>query len=300
MNEAKRVLALGFFDGVHRGHGALLRQARALAAELDAAPACLTFDRHPGDLLGQPAPLINTAAERRWLMTRRFGMAEVLTLPFDEALMHTPWEAFAARLLTEFRAAGLVCGADYRFGDRGAGSAALLRDYAAAQGVPCRIVPPVYLGGAPVSSTRIRAALEAGQLAEANELLGRPHLLTGVVEHGKHLGSQLGFPTANLAIQPGVLAPRRGVYAAWVTLPGGERRMSVTNIGLRPTVERSDRMNVESWLLHYKGNLYGQPLQVELMHFLRPETRFESAEALRQQVLSDGDTAQLLLEEDTQ
>lgn len=293
-----RIVALGFFDGVHCGHGALLRCARTMAEQAGCTAACLTFDRHPGDLLGRPAPLINTPAERAWLMRQLYGIDEVLTLPFTPELMHTPWQVFAARLLTEFDAAGLVCGADYRFGDRAEGTAERLRGFAAGHGVDCRIVPPVLQDGAPVSSTRIRAALEAGRLNEANALLGHPHLLTGVVEHGKHVGSQLGFPTANLPIAPGVLAPRHGVYAARVTLPEGGRRVAVTNIGLRPTLEQTDRVNVESWIQNYDGDLYGRPLRVELLEFLRPETQFASVEALRAQVLADGATVRRRNEED--
>ncbi len=291
-----RIIALGFFDGVHRGHGALLRRAKAMARERGVSAACLTFDRHPGDLLGRPAGQINTLAERAWLMRTQYGMDEVLTLPFDAQLMHTPWEAFAARLLEEFEAAGLVCGTDYRFGDRAMGTAERLRDYAHRHGAACEIVAPVLEGGEPVSSTRIRAALEAGELAAANGLLGHPHLLTGVVEHGKQMGRQLGFPTANLPIAPELLVPRRGVYAARVTLPDGSRRIGVTNIGLRPTVEDSGRANVEPWLLDFAGDLYGQFLRVELLEFLRPETKFDSVEALRAQVMADGGRARALLE----
>lgn len=283
-----RIIALGFFDGVHRGHGALLRCARAMADQVGCTAACLTFDRHPGDLLGQPAPLINTSAERAWLMQRLYGINEVLVLPFTPTLLHTPWQDFAARLLTEYQAAGLVCGADYRFGDRAEGTAERLHAFAAEHGIECRIVPPVLQDGAPISSTRIRVSLEAGLLDEANDLLGHPHLLTGVVEHGKHVGSQLGFPTANLPVAPGVLAPCHGVYAARVTLPDGSRRMAVTNIGLRPTLEQTDRVNVESWIQDYDGDLYGRPLRVELLEFLRPEMQFASVEALRGQVLADG------------
>ena len=291
-----RIIALGFFDGVHRGHGALLRRAKALAQDKSVSAACLTFDRHPGVMVGKPVSQINTVAEREWLMRTQYGMDEVLVLPFDEQLMHTPWEDFAARLLGEMEAVGLVCGEDFRFGDRAQGTAERLRDYAAARGVVCEIVSPVLEGEAPVSSTRIRAALESGDIHAANELLGHPHLITGVVEHGKQMGRQLGFPTANLAIAPELLVPRKGVYAARVTLPDGSKRIGVTNIGLRPTVEDSNRANVEPWLLDFSGDLYGQSIRVELLEFLRPETKFDSVEALRAQVMADGDRARELLE----
>lgn len=291
-----RIIALGFFDGVHRGHGALLQRAREMADRRGVQAACLTFDRHPGDLLGHPAGQINTLAERDWLMRTQYGMDEVLTLPFDEALMHTPWEVFAARLLEEFEGAGLVCGTDYRFGDRAQGTALRLQGYAAARSAECQIVPPVLDGGEPISSTRIRAALEAGELRRANEMLGHPYLLMGAVEHGKQMGRQLGFPTANLSMAPERLVPRRGVYAARVTLPDGRCRIGVTNIGLRPTVEDSRRVNAEPWLLDYEGDLYGQTLRVELLEFLRPETKFENVAALRTQVLADGERARKLLE----
>ena len=291
-----RIIALGFFDGVHRGQGALLRTAREMALRKGVSAAGLTFDRHPGDLLGKPAPQINRLEERVWLMRTQYAMDEVLVLPFDAQMMHTPWEAFAARLLGQYQAQGLVCGTDFRFGDRAQGNAEGLRDYAAAHGVECVIVPPVLDGAEPVSSTRIRAALESGDLAAANRMLGHPHLITGIVEHGKQMGRRLGFPTANLPIAPELLEPRKGVYAARVTLPDGEKRIGVTNIGLRPTVEDSKRANVEPWLLDFDGDLYHQPIRVELLEFLRPETRFDSVEALRTQVMSDGERARALLE----
>jgi len=293
-----RVIALGFFDGVHLGHAALLHETERLAAELGADAACLTFDRHPGELLGRPVPLLNTVAERAQLMRRLSGIREVLTLPFNKVMMHTPWEDFAAQLLTKYSAVGLVCGMDYSFGDRAEGTPERLRAYAQAHGAVCRIVAPVLRDGAPISSTRIRSALEAGQVEEANAMLGHAHRITGTVIHGKHIGSQLGFPTANIVPDPGILTPRYGVYASRVTLLDGTRHIGVTNIGLRPTLEQTARANVETWLQDYSGYLYGQPIEVELFRFLRPETRFDIPETLRQQVLADAAAARTMLKEE--
>ena len=275
---AGTVLALGFFDGVHLGHQALLKACRELADSLGAAAAVLTFDRHPGALVSGEAPaLINTAYDRE-LLLRRYGVDRVILLPFDEQMMQTPWRVFFHRLVEEFGAAGLVCGDDFRFGCRGEGNARLLKTACEELGIPCTVVPEQTVDGVRVSSTHIRGLIEEGRMEEAVRFLGHPHVLSGQVVTGRRLGRTMGIPTANLALQPGIVVPRSGVYACKI----GEH-LAVTNVGTRPTVGGSG-ITVEPWILDFEGDLYGKNLTLEFHAFLRPEQKFDSLEKLQEEI----------------
>ncbi len=285
----KRVLALGFFDGVHLGHAALIRRTRERAEALGAVPAVLTFDVHPDTLVrGAPVPLITSPEDRADLIRRLFGVEEILSLRFDEHLMHMPWDRFLAWVQEEFSAACLVCGHDFTFGWKGEGSPERLREGCAALGMLSDVIPKVTVDGETVSSTRIRALLLEGKLAEANRLLGHPHALTDTVRTGYRLGRKLGTPTVNMRFGEGVLVPAHGVYAGRLRIEGeGVDRWAVTNIGVRPTVSDSDQVSVESYILDYEGNLYGRRVRLELLDFLRPERRFADTEALKAQIARD-------------
>lgn len=286
----KRVIALGFFDGVHRGHGALLQTARARADSLGCAAVGLTFDPHPDELIfGVKMPLLNTLEDRRWLMTRLYQMDDMLVLPFDRTFMEMPWQTFVEEVLVrQFGAVHLVCGYDYTFGHRGAGNAEKLRQLCQTLGLGCDIIDKVEYLGAEVSSTRIRELLQAGNLECANALLGHRHFFSGTVTHGKKLGRRLGCPTANQRLPEQLLVPAHGVYAAQVQLADGSRHMAVTNVGRRPSVDDGSHITVESWLLDYSGDLYDQTLRVEFCKFLRPEERFPSVDALVAAIQRDG------------
>lgn len=289
MEEKKsRAIALGFFDGVHLGHQALLRRTMEQAAARGLSPALLTFDRSPREFVtGTPVPLLTTAQERRRIAQALFPGMEVLIAPFDRAMMTMPWEAFVEMLAGPCRAGWLVAGHDFRFGHKNAGDADLLRDKAAELGLGCDIIPAVQLEGVTVSSTHIRALLERGDAEAAARFLGRPFSVSGPVRHGKRLGSsRLGAPTVNLAPDPRQLVPAFGVYAARVTVDG--RAMpAVTNVGVRPTVDTDGGVTVESHLLEDAGELYGADCRVEFLRMLRPEHRFANLEALREQIARD-------------
>lgn len=292
MPEQKRAVALGFFDGVHIGHAALLQQTRRRAAEKGLRPAVLTFDVHPDNLVrGGEVALLNSTEERRELIGRLFAIDDVLSLHFDEQLMRMPWQTFADKVIGELGAAHIVVGYDFCFGYRGEGTAERLREYGAGRGVGVDIVPPVTVDGRAVSSTWIRELLQNGETERANRLLGHPHTLSDTVHTGYHLGTKLGTPTINMFFPAGVLVPRHGVYAARVFLDGGESHIAVTNIGVRPTVSGDGRVSVESYLLDYAGDLYGQRVRVEFCAFLRPETKFGSVEALGEQIRRDAENA---------
>lgn len=295
MKKGKRVFALGFFDGVHRGHQALVRQCCRLASELDCKAAALTFDSHPdGLVLGKTPVLINTVMDRR-LLLRQFGIGPIYTLPFDRETMSMPWQEFFRMLVEDFGAIGIVCGDDFHFGHRGEGNPDKLRQACAEAGIPCVVVPEQRIGDVRISSTHIRALIEGGQMEEAVEFLGHPHILTGVVVPGRHLGHKLGFPTANVLLPEGVICPKHGVYACRVEV-SGKRYAAVTNVGSRPTVN-GHQVRTESWILDFDGDLYGEEITLEFCRFLRPEEKFASLEELKAAVLADGESTRRFFEE---
>jgi len=288
--ERYRAVALGFFDGVHRGHAALLRRCRETADALGVSAAVMTFDLHPDTLVtGAPVPLLNTPEDRAGLMRRLCGIDEVLFCHFDRAMMEMPWREFVCGyLVRELGAAHVVCGHDFRFGWHGEGTAALLAEEAARLSIGCDVIGQVEEDGIVVSSTYIRSLVAAGDMARATRFLGHPHVLTGPVVHGRALGRTLGIPTANLALPDGLLAPAFGVYAAEAVTADGARRPAVVNVGDRPTVG-GGKIWVEAWLLDFQGNLYGQPLRLEFHRFLRPERKFSSLEAMRAEILRNAE-----------
>ena len=298
MEQSKRVIALGFFDGVHTGHGALLRRAAERAKELGAEPAAMTFDAHPEEvILGRSAPLLTTPAERGDLMRRLYGIREVIVARFDEELMHMDWREFVTGFLVgQYGAVHVVAGHDFHFGYKGEGNPERLKGLCARLGIGCDIISPVVLDGITVSSTYIRTLVAQGEMERAGEFLGHPYFLSGKVRHGRKLGSRLGFPTVNLSIPPDGVTPAFGVYAARVWVE--ERAFpAVANIGVRPTVDDSGAVTAEGFLLDFAGDLYGEDIRMEFYRHLRPERKFESVEALRTQVMRDAETARDYLRE---
>ena len=285
----ERVIALGFFDGVHRGHGALLRRAAEEARRRGCTPAVFTFDRPPKEVItGIPCPLINSPEDRSDLVKRLYGIDEMLMVPFDDEMRTTPWDRFVTDILVgRYGAVHLVAGHDHHFGYKNQGSPELLREKCAELGLGCDIIPAVTLDGVTVSSTHIRKLLEEGGVETARAFLGHPHVLTQTVGHGRRLGRTIGVPTANLVAPPHVLLPKRGVYAAKVTLPDGRAFGGVTNVGIRPTVNHGQDVTVEPWILDFDGDLYGQKLRVEFFRRLRDERKFDSLEALKTQIQCD-------------
>ncbi|MBD5152987.1 MAG: riboflavin biosynthesis protein RibF [Oscillibacter sp.] len=296
-NNRKRVIALGFFDGVHLGHQSLLRRAIERSWERGLTPAMFTFDRSPREFVtGLPVPLLTTAEERRQAVREMFPGMEVLIVPFDRAMMTMPWEDFVTLLQEEYHAGWLVAGHDFRFGHRNTGTAAGLKMRAELLGMGCDVIPAVTLDGVTVSSTHIRALLELGEVDEAARFLGRPFAISGPVRHGKRIGtSRLGRPTVNLIPDEHQLVPAFGVYAARVTVDG-KIYPAVTNVGVRPTVDTDGGVTVESHLLETAGDLYGADCRVEFWKMLRPERRFDSMEALREQIGRDAAAAQEFFE----
>ena len=284
------IYALGFFDGVHIGHAALLTACRELAAGVGCEAGVVTFGDHPDGLVMGNAPrLINTPADRERLLKNEFHMQTVVVLPFDERMRTMDWADFLSKLRREHGAVGFVCGEDFRFGYRGKGNATVLSWYCQQEGLPCAIVPEQTIGGIRVSSTYIRQQLETGDMATAVRFLGHPHILTGTVVHGRALGRKLGFPTANLRLPEGLTIPRFGVYACSVEIDGNVYP-AVTNIGNRPTVN-GHHTTVEPWILDYSGDLYDREITLRFHYFIRPEMKFESLEALQQEIFRNAEEA---------
>ena len=248
------VLALGFFDGIHLGHAALLDRTRQRAQALGLTPAALSFDTHPDTLVfGTAVPLLNTMAERELLMRRLCGMERVIFAHFDEAMMHMPWQVFVEDyLVRQLHAKHVVCGHDFHFGDRGQGDPARLQEKCRELGIGCDVIPEI----------------------------------TGRVTRGAGRGAGLGFPTANVPFAPGVLVPAFGVYRAEAEVDG-VRYPACVNIGVHPTVGALPAPLLEANLIGFAGDLYGKELAVWLQAHLRGEMRFESAAALRARVLYD-------------
>ena len=286
MRKDKRIFALGFFDGVHLGHQALLRQCVALAKKLDCQAASITFDRHPKSLFTAVPPVLLSTADSRILLLRRYGIGPVYKYPVTKEVMSMPWRDFLNELL-ECGAAGFVCGHDFRFGSRGEGNAEKLRSLCRELDLPCVIVPEQTVDGIRISSTHIRSLIEDGKMETAVKFLGHPHIISGTVVHGKSLGRTLGIPTANLLLEPGLVVPKFGVYACRCIVEG-KAYPAVTNVGTRPTVSGVG-VTVEPWILDFEGDLYDREITLEFHRFLRPETKFDGLAALQAQIRRDAE-----------
>ena len=290
--ETNYIFALGFFDGVHLGHQTLLKECCQLARSLGAVPAAITFDAHPQSLfLPDPPVLLSTEADRRRLL-HQYGIRVVHTLPVTRETMSMPWEQFVGRLL-ELGASGFVCGDDFRFGHRGEGNSAKLRQFCEERGLPCVVVSEQTLNGKRISSTLIRSRIDSGDMESATRYLGHPHVLTGTVVRGQQIGRKLGFPTANLLIPPAVAVPKFGVYACRAVVDG-KSYPAVTNVGTRPTVAGTG-VTVEPWILDFEGDLYDRQIRVEFYYFLRPEMKFPDMEALKAEILRNADETRAYL-----
>jgi len=289
-------LAAGFFDGVHIGHQEVIRTAQREADSEGGHAVVLTFDRHPAGVLRPGAePRLLTSVRHKLVLMERLGVAAVLMLPFDGAMAAMGPEDFIGALVRAARPlASLSVGQDWRFGKGRTGDVAMLTGVGRMAGFRVHALAPVMAGGEPVSSTRVRLAIEAGDFPGAATLLGRDYSILGEVIRGRQLGRRLGFPTANLAIEAEQLPPS-GVYAVRAVLDG---RIfdGVANLGLRPTVEDGSlTRHFEAHLFGFAEEIYGRLLDVRLVARLRGEVRFASLDALKAQVAEDTRRARLVL-----
>ena len=279
-------VALGVFDGVHLAHRAILGTAVARARAGGFAALACTFDRHPAEIL-QPdrAPAPITTLDERLGLIAETGVSATVVLAFTRELASVEPEAFVKDMLvSRLRAREIVVGFNHRFGRGARGDARLLTDLAEQLGFQAHVVPPLEVDGVPVSSTEIRAMLQRGDVVRAARFLGRPYAIAGTVTAGAGRGRSLGFPTANIAADRGLLVPL-GVYLGRV---GAEGRPwpAVVNIGVRPTFGETT-VAIEAHLLNFSGDLYGRPVRLEFLDRLRDEMRFGSVDELKAQIARD-------------
>lgn len=277
-------VALGAFDGLHRGHKKVIEAAQLSGS---GASAVFTFTENPhgGGLLLQP--------EEKERLLADWGIRHLFRIPFASVRQMEPEEFLKEILLKRCRAAALSCGEDFRFGRGAGGDVQLLRSFGEKHGMKTFVLPEIDDGGGRVSSTRIRTAVEEGDIRLANRLLGRRFGYAMPVIKGNQIGRTLGTPTINQLMPPGFVIPRFAIYASWVEV-NGRRYEGVTNIGVKPTVG-SDTVLSETWIRDFSGDLYGQSVRVELVDFIRPEVKFDTLEELRQAILDDAEKAQALL-----
>jgi len=294
MIQKKRVIALGFFDGIHIGHAALMKRVLKIGKKTNLIPSVITFDAHPQSLIdGSIIPLINSPEDRAGLLRRDFGIDDIIFLHFDKTTVSMSWDKFIIHLVEEFGARHLVAGNDFRFGCEGGGNSKLLKKKCREIDIGCDIIPDVMYDGIVSSSTYIRELLKEGDIERANAFLGHPHVLTDVVRYGYKLGRTLGTPTINMRFSPGVLVPAFGVYATKVYIEDRQHTdekdafIGVTNIGIRPTVDDSGLITAETHILNFQRNLYGHQIRLEFHKRLRPEVKYHNVNDLKAQIQKD-------------
>ena len=286
------VVAVGKFDGEHRGHQKIIATMLPVAREQGLKTAIFTFGTPPAAVVsGQRRPQILTNEERRERL-HQAGIDYIVEYPFDAEIAAMDGEDFVREiLLGAMRMRAIVGGEDLRFGKAGAVNAAKLKSLGERLHFSVYIIQKETEAGEEISSSLIREALAAGDMAKANTLLGMPYTAEGVVQHGNGIGNRiLGFPTINLLLPAGKLLPRRGVYQTETVLPDGRTFRSITNVGTNPSVEQdhlSHRLRLESFLLDFSGNLYDTRVRLRFLRFIRPEKKFVSLTALKQQIMAD-------------
>lgn len=287
-------VALGYFDGIHIGHQAVLDRALQKAEEKGLIPAVMLFDIHPRKLLTGKVPPMLLSEERKRVMLKRMGF-EVYDFDFRSAMNYSPEEFEEKILLGQLNAGVVVCGYDYHYGKGGKGSPETLKKELTPRDIEVYSLPPVYLGEEAVSSTKIRHLINDGEIKKANAMLGDYFTYDFTVEKGDGIGHKLGFPTINQFFPEDFIIPKYGVYASRVKLDG-KYYSSVTNIGIRPTVS-GESLRSETCIFDFEGNLYGKNVEVSLIDFIRKEKKFASLDELKEAVSKDIMTAKEIYKE---
>jgi riboflavin kinase/FMN adenylyltransferase len=293
-----RAVAIGTFDGLHRGHQEIVKKAVQAAAVMGGVPAVLTFEPHPGSVLapGRDPALLSTFEYKMDLLDEA-GVDEVIALPFDAAFAALSPEEFCQSILSErLNARQVMVGENFRFGRGASGSAEDLIAYGRLSGFSVTAIGLVVVRGKPVSSTRIRKLVAEGRVEEAAELLGRPHVVEGYVESGAGRGRTLGTPTANLESVSGVVLPAPAVYITRTLLAAADVWPSVTSIGTNPTFESDGRLRIETFLLDFAGNLYGRRIRVEFLEWVRPQYTYPDPALLQERIAEDVRVARAFFE----
>lgn len=294
------VVTIGFFDGVHRGHQAIVDRAVRDAEERGIPAVAVTFDRHPMEVVRPGAvPDLLMTHERRVHTLAGTGVDGVAVLPFDQELSRLPPEAFVDQILVDgLDVREVVVGANFRFGHKAAGDTGTLQELGRERGFDVVAVDLLELDGGPVSSTAIRDAVAEGDVAWARRALGRPFLLEGPVVRGEGRGREIGVPTANIEVSDALRLPANGIYAGWAQIEDdADRWPAATNVGVRPTFD-GQTVTVEAHLLDFDADLYGRHVAVSFTHRIRDEERFDSVDELIDAMRADIEQARQLLRDD--
>lgn len=282
-------VALGFFDGIHLGHKAVIKQAVDCKKD-GLTPALLTFSKSPRDILTKGNCDYIESSEHKKSQLEKVGIEKLYVIDFQAIMELTPTEFVEEILCKKLKAKKVFCGFNYHFGKGGKATGEDLIEICKNYCIEAVVVPPVIIDGDVVSSTRIRNHLLEGNIKEANKLLGYNFSVIAQVVHGNHIGRGLGFPTINQQAVDGVLLPKFGVYASIVTVEGN-RYCGVTNVGIKPTIGDYAPL-YETWMPKYNGgDIYGKTIKVELVDFIRPEKKFESFEELKKNVIQNAQQA---------
>jgi riboflavin kinase/FMN adenylyltransferase len=287
-SEQQLVLALGNFDGLHRGHQELLKKLVWFARQEGKTAGVLLFNPHPQQFLNPAgSPKLLQDLDQKLEILASLGIEAAFVIPFDNGIASLSPEEFVKTILVQkLKVAGVFAGFNYRFGRQAAGTPERLKSYGEHYGFKVTVIPPVYVDGTLVSSTAVRAALDAGAIDRSHCLLDRWPVIKGVVAPGDKRGRLIGFPTANVATGGEVMIPCAGVYAGSARVVG-HTFTTVVNIGFRPTFVNSSDLVIEAYLVQFKGSIYGEGIEIELFKRLRGERRFESPEALVLQIEQD-------------
>ena len=289
----EHVVALGCFDGLHKGHTELIRRAKSISEGNGCPLAVFSFEEPPKNFFSENSiPLLTSFKEKKRLM-RSLGADLFICIPFDFRIAALAAESFFFDILkNKLNAVHIVCGFNYRFGKDGVGDTALLEKLCRENGIGLSVIPQVCVNGITVSSSEIRNMLAEGNVKNAANLLGRPYSIRSDVVDGQHLGRNLGFPTINQIFEKNSTPLKKGVYATRVRI-GRNVRKSITNVGVRPTVDGKN-LCAETNIFDFEGDLYGKCVRVEFIDFIRPERKFDSIEELSAQVHSDIERAKNL------
>ena len=288
------LLTIGVFDGVHLGHRHLISKLKELARKQGYASGVITFSQHPQEVLSPKTRLPSlTSLEQRIALLEDEGVDIVIPLPFTPQLANLSPKQFLSLLKEYLKMKGLVVGPDFALGKGRQGDIDALRKLGQEMDFSLTVVPPLTIDGETVSSTAIRKALAEGNIKQVQKLLGRPFRLQGRVVSGDKRGKKLGFPTANLEVEPGQALPTGGVYACRAYIDG-QSYPAMTNIGTRPTFGGGPRL-IEVYLLDYNGDLYGQELAIDIIERLRDEKKFDTPEQLIKQIAEDVKQGKALL-----
>lgn len=293
LNEPSAV-ALGLFDGVHRGHRAVIKKAVSCAPAL--TPVVFTFTFDDPDQITKPHYAAILSDTRKREIFASLGVQAVVEPPFSSFRELSPEDFFQRILREKLNAKAVFCGGDYRFGKNAAGDAALMERFCKEAGIRFETVPSETEGDEPISSTRIRQLLRDGKPEESALLLGERYAIDFPVVHGRQLGRKMGYPTINQLYPSGSLLPKFGVYATLASIDGNDYP-GVTNVGIKPTIAGGDTPSAETYLMGYSGDLYGRPVKLSFVSFLRPEKKFASVDELFTQIAADAETARNRLSE---